>query len=201
MFPIPSRLYFWLTNQNDFYSRLAEVWGFLWLAVTNIESVPVEIFFGSLFLSSHGILKIICELLDRPHLDQLCNLCNRLFFLKLPRPLCNCNIRAEWLVEKISFLVFIFSRVQFLLFRKTPERNKINEDVFKDISTGFYQRFFICQGFTDNLDRRPSTQKALGLCRSPRLLCHNRIATYRIAVDVADGRRGRWGQCCTRKYP
>ena len=51
----------------------------------------------------------------------ICNLCNR-SFLKLPRPLWNCNIRAEWLVEKISFLVFIFSRVQFLLFRITPER-------------------------------------------------------------------------------
>ena len=107
---------------------------------------PVEISFGSLFLSSQGILIIICELLDRPHLDQLCNLCNRLYFFKIASATLNCNIRAEWLVEKISFLVFIFSRVQFLLFRKTPERNKINEDVFKDIFTGFYQRFFYLAG-------------------------------------------------------
>ena len=132
------------------------------MAETNIESV---------FLSSHGILIIICELLDRPHLDQLCNLCNRLSFFKIASATLNCNIRAEWLVEKISFLVFIFSRVQFLLYRKTPERNKINEDVFKDISTGIYQRFFICQGFTDKLDPRPSTQRALDLIPSPQSHC------------------------------
>ena len=74
----------------------------------------------------------------------ICNLCSRSFF-KIASTTLNCNIRAEWLVEKISFLVFIFSWVHFLLFRRTPERQKSTKTFAKTFLQVFIRDFCIAR--------------------------------------------------------
>ena len=76
----------------------------------------------------------------------ICNLCSRSFF-KIASTTLNCNIRAEWLVEKISFLVFIFSWVHFLLFRRTPERQKSTKTFAKTFLQVFIRDFLYLPGF------------------------------------------------------
>ena len=104
------------------------------MAETNIESV---------FLSSHGILIIICELLDRPHLDQLCNLCNRLYFFKIASATLQLQHSSRMACRKNIISSFYFFSSPIFTFSqnartKQNQRRRFQRYFYRYLSEIFY---------------------------------------------------------------